>query len=248
MEQLNDKIALVTGASRGIGHAILEGLLAQGATVVGTATSESGAKAITDFIQSKNGKGEGVVLNVGDKSSIDTLVEHFKKNYSDGPHVLVNNAGITRDNLMLRMKDEEWTEVINTNLTGVFRLTQAFLRVMLKNRWGRVINISSISGLMGNPGQINYSAAKAGLIGLTKSMAVEVASRNITVNAVAPGFIGTDMVQALGDDTKQKVVAMIPVGRLGEPKEIAAAVCFLASPDASYVTGTVLNVSGGLYT
>jgi 3-oxoacyl-[acyl-carrier protein] reductase len=247
MQHLNGKIALVTGASRGIGHSVLEGLIDDGATVIGTATSESGAAAITAFIQSKSGKGEGVVLNVGDKSSIDALVDWMKTHYPEGPHILVNNAGITRDNLMLRMKEEEWLDVINTNLTGVFRLTQACLRGMLKARWGRIINISSVSGLMGNPGQANYSAAKAGLIGFTKSLAIEIASRHVTVNAVAPGFIATDMVQALGDETKNKVVEHIPVGRLGEPAEIAAAVRFLASPGASYITGTVINASGGLY-
>ncbi|MFI4956959.1 MAG: 3-oxoacyl-ACP reductase FabG [Gammaproteobacteria bacterium] len=244
---LNDKIALITGASRGIGRAILEGLMEDGATVIGTATSESGAAAITEAIKAKGGKGEGVVLNIGDKESINALVAHMKATYPEGPHILVNNAGITRDNLMLRMKEEEWDDVINTNLTGIFRLTQACMKPMLKSRWGRIINISSVSGLMGNPGQCNYSAAKAGLIGFTKSLALEIASRNITVNAVAPGYIGTDMVQALGAEINEKVVSMIPTGRMGEPSEIAAAVRFLASKGASYVTGTVINVSGGLY-
>lgn len=243
----NDKIALITGASRGIGHAILDGLMADGATVIGTATSESGASAITEHIRSKGGKGEGVVVNMGDRTSIDALVAYLKEHYKEGPHILVNNAGITRDNLMMRMKPEEWDDVISTNLTGIFYLTQACVRPMLKSRWGRIINISSVSGLMGNPGQCNYAAAKAGLIGFTKSLALEIASRNITVNAVAPGYIGTDMVKALGSDIGDKVVAHIPTGRMGEPAEIAAAVQFLASPGASYITGTVLNVSGGLY-
>ncbi len=244
---LKGKIALVTGASRGIGRAILQGLLEDGATVIGTATSESGAAQLTEAIQAKGGSGEGAVLNMGDRASIEALMSFLKTKYPEGPHVLINNAGITRDNLMLRMKPEEWDEVINTNLSGIFYLTQACLRPMLKSRWGRIVNISSVSGLMGNPGQCNYSAAKAGLIGFTKSLALEIASRNITVNAVAPGYIGTDMVQALGAEIHEKVVAHIPMGRMGEPAEIAAAVRFLASPSASYVTGTVLNVSGGLY-
>lgn len=244
---LNGKIALVTGATRGIGQAILEGLMNEGAFVIGTATTESGAVAITDTIRSKGGKGEGVVVNMGDKTSIDALVAHLKTHYPEGPHILVNNAGITRDNLLLRMKPEEWDDVINTNLTGIFYLTQACVRPMLKSRWGRIINISSVSGVAGNAGQCNYAAAKAGLIGFTKSLAQEIASRNITVNAVAPGYIGTDMVKALGQEIADKAVQHIPAGRMGEPAEIAAAVSFLASPGASYITGTVMNVNGGLY-
>lgn len=244
---LTNKIALVTGASRGIGQAILEGLMADGATVIGTATSESSAQAITETIRAKGGKGEGVVVNMSDRSSIDALIAYMKAHYPEGPHILVNNAGITRDNLLMRMKPEEWDDVINTNLTGIFYLTQGFIRPMLKAKWGRIINISSVSGLMGNPGQCNYAAAKAGLIGFTKSLALEIASRNITVNAVAPGYIGTDMVKSMGTEVTDKIVAHIPTGRMGEPTEIAAAVCFLASPGASYVTGNVLNVSGGLY-
>lgn len=244
--QLNDKVALVTGASRGIGKAILADLIAQGATVIGTATSESGAEKITQFIAEQNGKGEGMVLNMGDAASIDALVAQIKEKYT-AVNILVNNAGITRDNLMMRMKDDEWDDVINTNLTGIFKLTKACMRPMIKARWGRIINISSVSGLMGNPGQCNYAAAKAGLVGFTKSLAKEIASRGVTVNAVAPGFIGTDMVDKLDDAVQNAAVEMIPVGRFGQPQEIAAAVSFLASPGASYVTGTVINASGGLY-
>jgi 3-oxoacyl-[acyl-carrier protein] reductase len=244
--QLKDKVALVTGASRGIGKSILSQLLANGATVIGTATSEESAKQITAFIADNNGKGEGMVVNMGDAASIEALVAAVEAKYN-AVDILVNNAGITRDNLMLRMKDDEWLDVINTNLTGIFRLTRACLRPMVKARWGRIINISSVSGLMGNPGQCNYAAAKAGLVGFTKSLAKEIASRNITVNAVAPGFIGTDMVGALDEKVQNAALMMIPAGRFGKPDEIASAVSFLASPGASYITGTVINASGGLY-
>jgi 3-oxoacyl-[acyl-carrier protein] reductase len=244
--QLSGKVALVTGASRGIGRAILAQLMAEGATVIGTATSEGSAKDITNFIAEHKGQGKGHVLNMSDPASIAALMEKIEAEYP-AIDILVNNAGITRDNLMLRMKDDEWLDVINTNLTGIFRLTRACLRPMVKARWGRIINISSVSGLMGNPGQCNYAAAKAGLVGFTKSLAKEIASRNITVNAVAPGFIGTDMVGALDEKVQNAALSMIPTGRFGKPDEIAAAVTFLASPGASYITGTVINASGGLY-
>jgi 3-oxoacyl-[acyl-carrier protein] reductase len=244
--KLQGKTALVTGASRGIGKAILKALIDDGASVIGTATSKEGAEKITAFIKESGGQGEGVVLNMGSTESINAMLNEIKDKF-EAPTVLVNNAGITRDNLLMRMKDDEWNDVINTNLSGIFYLTKACLRPMMKNRWGRIINISSISGMMGNPGQCNYAAAKAGLIGFTKSLAKEIASRGITVNCVAPGFISTDMANAISDDIKNTVVDHIPLGRFGQPEEIATAVSFLASPGASYVTGTVINASGGLY-
>jgi 3-oxoacyl-[acyl-carrier protein] reductase len=247
MKALDGKFAIVTGATRGIGAAILQGLLKEGAYVIGTATTEAGAEKITAAIKAAGGKGAGAVLDMSQGPSIEAFMVIYKSHADEGPHILVNNAGITRDNLMLRMKDDEWTDVIDTNLTGIFRLTKACLRGMMKARWGRIVNISSVSGLMGNPGQCNYAAAKAGLIGFTKSLAKEIASRDVTVNAVAPGFIDTDMVGAMGEDVKSAVTGMIPAGRLGQPEEIAAAVVFLASPQASYITGTTINASGGLY-
>lgn len=247
MKTLEGKYAIITGATRGIGAAILQGLVKEGAYVIGTATSEAGAEKITAAIKAAGGKGAGAVLDTSKIESIEAFMGHYKTHAEEGPHILVNNAGITRDNLMLRMKDDEWTDVIDTNLTGLFRLTKACLRGMMKARWGRIVNISSVSGLMGNPGQCNYAAAKAGVIGFTKSLAKEIASRDVTVNAVAPGFIDTDMVSAMGEDVKTAVTDMIPAGRLGKPEEIAAAVVFLASPQASYITGTTINASGGLY-
>lgn len=232
MFNLTGKTALVTGASRGIGFAIAETLKKMGATVIGTATTEEGAKKI-----------QGKVLNVADPDSITALLADIP----NGPDILVNNAGITRDNLLLRMKEEEWSAVIETNLTGVFRLTKACLKPMLKARWGRIITIGSVSGIMGNPGQTNYSAAKAGLIGFSKALAPEIASRNITVNVIAPGFIDTDMTRSLTDEQRARILAQVPAARLGSPDEIAATVGFLASPEAAYITGETIQVNGGMY-
>jgi len=234
---LEGKVALVTGASRGIGHAIAAELAKQGAKVVGTATSEDGAKKVP---------GIGKVLNVRDAAQCDALVEAIAKEFGDIA-ILVNNAGITRDNLALRMKDADWDEVMETNLRAVFRLSRAVMRGMMKARWGRIINITSVVGASGNPGQANYAAAKAAVVGMTKSLAREIGSRNITVNCVAPGFIDTDMTRALQDGQKKALLAQIPLGRLGKVEDIAAAVGYLASPGADYVTGTVLHVNGGMY-
>ena len=240
---LEGKIALVTGASRGIGKAIAEQLVAMGATVVGTATSEKGAANISEYL---GGNGKGMVLNVTETESIDALFDAIKADYGT-VDVLVNNAGITRDNLMMRMKEDEWQSILDTNLTSVFRLSKAVLRGMMKARHGRIINIGSVVGTMGNAGQVNYAAAKAGLLGFTKSMAREVASRGITVNAVAPGFIDTDMTQELTDEQKQGIFSQVPANRLGKPEEIAHAVGFLASDAAGYITGETLHVNGGMY-
>ena len=237
-----NKIVLVTGASRGIGRGIAEGFAAQGATVVGTATSEKGAAAITEYLA---GKGKGMVLDVSKQESIDAVLEAIKNEFGDVA-ILVNNAGITRDGLLMRMKDEDWDAIMATNLTSVYRMSKAVMRSMMKARWGRIVNISSVVGLSGNPGQCNYSAAKAGVIGFTKSMAREVASRGITVNAVAPGFIATDMTSVLSDDVKNALLAGVPCGRLGDPTDIANAVLYLASDGASYVTGETINVNGGM--
>ncbi len=237
-----NKIVLVTGASRGIGRAIAEGFAAQGATVVGTATSEKGAAAISEYLA---GKGKGMVLDVSKQESIDAVLESIKNEFGDVA-ILVNNAGITRDGLLMRMKDEDWDVIMATNLTSVYRMSKAVMRSMMKARWGRIVNISSVVGLSGNPGQCNYSAAKAGVIGFTKSMAREVASRGITVNAVAPGFIATDMTSVLSDDVKNALLAGVPCGRLGDPTDIANAVLYLASDGASYVTGETINVNGGM--
>jgi 3-oxoacyl-[acyl-carrier protein] reductase len=234
---LQGKVALVTGASRGIGHAIAAELAQQGAKVIGTATSEEGAK---------NVPGVGRVLNVKDAAQCDALVEAVQKEFGE-ILILVNNAGITRDNLALRMKDAEWDEVMETNLRAVFRLSRAVMRGMMKARWGRIINITSVVGASGNPGQANYAAAKAAVVGMTKSLAREIGSRNITVNCVAPGFIDTDMTRALPDEQRKALLTQIPLGRLGKVEDIAAAVGYLASPGADYVTGTVLHVNGGMY-
>jgi 3-oxoacyl-[acyl-carrier protein] reductase len=243
---LNDEIALVTGASRGIGKAIAMALGEQGATVVGTATSEKGADAITQYLKENNIKGQGLMLNVTDQASVDQVIDTMTSTFGT-PSILVNNAGITRDNLLMRMKDEEWDDIINTNLTSVYRLSKACLRPMTKARKGRIISISSVVGVSGNAGQTNYAAAKAGLIGFTKSLAREAGSRGITVNAVAPGFIDTDMTRALSDEQKEALMVNIPLKRLGQPEEIAAAVAFLASPSAAYISGETLHVNGGMY-
>ena len=240
---LSGKIALVTGASRGIGRAIAEKLVACGATVIGTATTENGAEAISQYL-GQNGK--GLALNVTDEASIESVISTIKAEFGD-IDILVNNAGITRDNLLMRMKDDEWQDILDTNLTSVFRLSKALMRTMMKKRYGRIITIGSVVGTMGNAGQANYAAAKAGLIGFSKSLAREVASRGITVNVVAPGFIATDMTAALTDEQKALTLAQVPVGRLGQPTEIANAVAFLASDEASYITGETLHVNGGMY-
>jgi 3-oxoacyl-[acyl-carrier protein] reductase len=242
MFSLEGKVALVTGASRGIGKAIACQLKELGATVIGTATSQSGANNISDYLGDNNGQ----VLNVTEVESISTLFDYIKKNYG-GVDILVNNAGITRDNIMMRMKDEEWDDIINTNLSSVFRISKAALRPMMKKRFGRIINIGSVVGSMGNAGQVNYSAAKAGLLGFTKSLAREVASRGITVNTVAPGFIDTDMTQSLSDEQKEGIFSQVPANRLGRPEEVASTVAFLASDAAAYITGETIHVNGGMY-
>lgn len=240
---LEGKVALVTGASRGIGKAIAELLAERGATVIGTATSESGADAISAYL---GDNGKGLALNVTDVDSIESVLKSINDEFG-GIDILVNNAGITRDNLLMRMKDDEWTDILDTNLTSIFRLSKAVLRGMMKKRQGRIINVGSVVGTMGNAGQTNYAAAKAGVIGFTKSMAREVASRGVTVNTVAPGFIETDMTKALNDDQRTATLAQVPAGRLGDPREIASAVAFLASPEAAYITGETLHVNGGMY-
>ena len=242
MANLDGKIALVTGASRGIGKAIALELRAQGATVVGTATSENGAAAIAEYLEG----GAGKVLDVSSLESIEGLLKEIKEEFG-GIDILVNNAGITRDNLLMRMKEDEWHSILDTNLTSIFRMSKAVLRPMMKKRAGRIINIGSVVGSSGNPGQANYAAAKAGLIGFTKSMAREIASRGITVNVVAPGFIDTDMTKALNDDQKAAITKDIPSDRLGKPEEIAATVAFLASDGAAYITGETIHVNGGMF-
>ena len=244
MSQLDGKIALVTGASRGIGKAIATQLAQQGATVIGTATSENGAQAISDYLSEFGGK--GFALNVTEKESVDTTIKAINEAHG-GIDILVNNAGITRDNLLMRMKDDELQDIIDTNLTSIFTLSKAVLRGMMKKRFGRIVNIGSVVGSAGNAGQANYAAAKAGVIGFSKSMAREVASRGITINVVAPGFIDTDMTKALTDDQKEAIFKDIPANRLGEPDEIAATVAFLVSDGAAYITGETIHVNGGMY-
>jgi len=243
--ELKGKTALVTGASRGIGQAIALLLAEKGATVVGTSTSETGAASISASLSSYGGR--GVVLNVNDAQACTALIDAMGKEADAGPHILVNNAGITRDMLAIRMKDDDWAGVIETNLTSVFRLSRAVLRGMMKARWGRIINITSVVGSSGNAGQSNYAAAKAGVAGMSRALARELGSRNITVNCVAPGFIATDMTEMLDDAQKTALLTQIPLGRLGAPHEIAQAVAFLASSSASYITGTTLHVNGGMY-
>lgn len=240
---MDKKVAIVTGASRGIGRAIAERLVMDDFFVIGTATSDSGAEAISAYL---GDSGKGYKLNVADAADI----EHFIKVTGDAygaPAVLVNNAGITRDNLLMRMKEEEWDDIINTNLTSIFRMSKAVLRGMMKSRYGRIINISSVVGFTGNAGQTNYAAAKAGMVGFAKAMAKEVGSRGITVNTVAPGFIDTDMTKELPDDIKNSLLGSIALGRLGQPEEVAHAVSFLASEQAAYITGETLHVNGGMY-
>ncbi len=240
---MTKKIALVTGATRGIGCAIAQELVEKGHFVIGTATSKNGANTISDYL-GENGK--GLVLNVADTESIETVLKQIKTEFGD-IEILVNNAGITRDNLLMRMKDDEWFDIMQTNLTSVFRLSKAVLRAMMKKRFGRIITIGSVVGAMGNPGQTNYCAAKAGLVGFSKSLAKEVAARGITVNVVAPGFIATDMTDELNEEQKNAILSQIPAGQLGQAQDIAKAVSFLASEDAGYITGETLNVNGGLY-
>lgn len=243
---LTGKVALVTGASRGIGKSIAELLGKAGATVVGTATSESGATAITDRLQSEGINGCGMVLNVTDIDSVEQVVKAIAAQFG-AVEILVNNAGITKDNILMRMKDEEWDDVINTNLTSVYRLSKACVRGMTKARWGRIINISSVVGEMGNAGQSNYAATKAGVAGFARALARELGSRNITVNTVAPGFIDTDMTHVLPEEQKQLLLGQIPLARLGKPEEIAAVVGFLASDAGAYITGETIHVNGGMY-
>lgn len=243
---LNDKVALVTGASRGIGAAIAEQLGKAGAVVIGTATSVSGAEKITARFAELGIRGAGKVLNVTDAESVASLLKDVGDEFG-APAILVNNAGITKDNLLMRMSDEEWFDVINTNLSSIYRLSKGVLRGMMKARWGRIINISSVVGAMGNPGQSNYAATKAGVSGFARSLAAEVGSRNITVNTVAPGFIDTDMTKVLPEEQKQQLLSRIPLGRLGAPEEIASVVVFLASDAGGYISGETIHVNGGMY-
>jgi 3-oxoacyl-[acyl-carrier protein] reductase len=243
---LQGKTALVTGASRGIGQAIALALGKQGATVIGTATTETGAQAISVYLDAAGIKGAGMALNVNDAAQTDQVLSELRKQFGE-ISILVNNAGITRDNLLARMTDEEWDDVLATNLKSVFRLSRAVLRAMMKAREGRIISISSVVGSMGNAGQANYAASKAGMIGFTKSLAQEIGSRNITVNCIAPGFIDTDMTNALGEEQRAKLVEQVPLKRLGQPSDIASAVVFLAGPGATYITGVTLHVNGGMY-
>lgn len=243
---IKDKVALVSGASRGIGAAIADQLGAAGAIVIGTATSEAGAERISARLKEQGLAGAGMVLDVTSADSVAEVLAQIKAQFGE-PAIVVNNAGITQDNLLMRMSDAEWSQVIETNLSSVFRLSKAVLRGMMKARWGRIVNISSVVGAMGNPGQTNYAASKAGMAGFARSLAAEVGSRGITVNTVAPGFIDTDMTQALAEDQRKVLQEKIPLGRLGRPEEIAAVVVFLASEAGSYVSGETIHVNGGMY-
>ena len=243
---LDGQIALVTGASRGIGQAIALQLAQAGATVIGTATSQNGADGISAYLKDGGYAGTGLVLDVASNDSVTACLKHITDEFST-PDILVNNAGITKDTLLMAMKADQWDAVINTNLSSIYRMSKAVIRGMMKKRNGRIISISSVVGATGNPGQTNYAAAKAGLVGFTKSLAREIGSRNVTVNAVAPGFIDTDMTRELDDKQKEALVSQIPLGRLGSPEEIAAAVVFLASPAAAYITGETIHVNGGMF-
>ncbi len=243
---LAQQVALVTGASRGIGHAIALALGAAEATVIGTATSEAGATRIAEALSANGVKGGGMVLDVGDAESVAACVKRVTDEYG-APDILINNAGITRDNLLMMMKDDQWNDIINTNLTSVYRMSKAVLRPMMKKRAGRIINISSVVGATGNAGQTNYAAAKAGLVGFGKSLAREIGSRGITVNTVAPGFIDTDMTRELAEEQREALAKQIPLARLGAVEEVAAAVVFLASPSAGYITGETIHVNGGMF-
>lgn len=240
------KVALVTGASRGIGQAIAKQVAALGFTVVGTATTESGAEKITAYMQEAGIEGCGMCLNVTDADSVTSVVKAITEQYA-APTVLINNAGITKDNILMRMKEDEWSDVIDTNLNAIYRLSKACVRGMSKARWGRIINISSVVGSMGNAGQANYAATKAGVEGFSRSLAKELGSRNITVNAVAPGFIDTDMTKVLADDHKELMLSAVSLGRLGKPDEIAAVVAFLVGEGGAYITGETIHVNGGMY-
>jgi 3-oxoacyl-[acyl-carrier protein] reductase len=244
---LDNEIAFVTGATRGIGKAVALALGKEGATVIGTATSENGSDSISKYLKDNGINGYGTVLDVTNSDAIDTVLKEMAEKAGGTPSVLVNNAGITRDNLLMRMKDDEWDAIMETNLKPIYRLSKAVIRPMTKARKGRIISISSVVGAVGNAGQSNYAAAKAGVVGFTKSLAREVAARNITVNAVAPGFIDTDMTRALTDEQKAAFIAQIPLGRLGSPEDVAEAVLFLASDRGAYITGNTIHVNGGMY-
>lgn len=246
MINLDGQISLVTGASRGIGRAIAEALGKAGATVIGTATSEAGAQAISDYFAAESINGQGMKLNVTDQSNIEAVIKEINDQYG-AITVLVNNAGITRDNLLMRMKEDEWNDIMDTNLSSVFRLSKICLRGMMKARKGRIISIASVVGATGNAGQANYAAAKAGVVGFSKSLAQEIGSRGVTVNVVAPGFIDTDMTRELSDDQRNSLLKNIPLAKLGQPEDIANAVLFLASDMANYISGETLHVNGGMY-